>query len=162
MGKTVLLMLVLVALVAAPVSAQISGDAFPPGTALPRDDDSLYRGAYEVTEEGALIYGGDVEYRCEDLVGFGAPAKPDQGDATAGGSVLEPLTREAVELCAKAGFPPKGATMGASATASAAGDHGTETLPGTGGPPFVAALLLGAVALASAVPVLALRVRQRA
>ncbi len=52
MGKTVLLMLVLVALIAAPVSAQISGDAFPPGTALPREDDSLYRGAYEVTEGG--------------------------------------------------------------------------------------------------------------
>ena len=74
--KAVLLSLALLALVAtaaSPASAQAGQLAPPDGSALPLDDGSLYRGAYEVTEDGALIYGGDVEYRCEDLVRLGAP-----------------------------------------------------------------------------------------
>lgn len=169
MGKTVFLLaaVLLATIIATPAFAQGAEVALPDGSSPPRDDGSLYRGAYEVTEEGALIYGGDVEYRCEDLVAFGAPAEPEDEDATAGGSVLEPLTKEAVELCAKAGFPPEGATLGASvsssaaATASAPGAEKTETLPGTGGPPY-ASLLLGAAVPAAAAALLASRVRRRA
>ena len=88
----------------------------PPGATTPaRDNSSLYSGAYEATKDGDLIYGGDVIYRCEDLVkmgapAMGAPAKPGPEEKTINGSIVEPLTREAVELCARAGFPPDGAS----------------------------------------------------
>ena len=55
-------------LAAAPASAQDGYVATPEPSAPPRDDGSLYRGAYEVTEDGAPVYGGDVEVRCKDLV----------------------------------------------------------------------------------------------
>lgn len=153
MGRTVLLAAVLLAATTTtPAFAQGGEVALPDGSAPPRDDGSLHRGAYEVTEEGALIYGGDVEYRCEDLVVFGAPAEPGSGDVTVDGGVVEPLTREAVELCAKAGSPPEGAILSIPASQNVAGADGIETLPGTGGPPF-AASLLGAATLASAVAV---------
>ena len=84
----------------------------PPGATIPaRDNSSLYSGAYEATKDGDLIYGGDVILRCEELVKMGAPAKPGTEDVTSEGNVMEPLTREAVELCARAGFPPEGATF---------------------------------------------------
>ncbi len=84
----------------------------PPGATTPaRDNSSLYSGSYEATKDGDLIYGGDVILRCEELVKMGAPAKPGSEDSTSEGNVMEPLTREAVELCARAGFPPEGATF---------------------------------------------------
>lgn len=162
MRNTVLLALILPALVAAAISsasAQGAETALPPGAVSPRDEGSLYRGAYEVTEDGSLIYGGDVEYGCEDLVAFGAPAKPDDEGPTADGKPLEPLTRGAVELCVKAGFPPEGAvldvpapasapaTTDASASASGAAAGGGGTLPETGG---VAPSLLPAATVAAA------------
>lgn len=178
MGKTILAALLVFALVAAatvPASAQDglsapassqSGQLMPPaGSKAPRDEDSLYRGAYEVTGDGALIYGGDVRYRCDELVGLGAPAKPGSEDVTVGGGVVEPLTREAVELCAKAGFPPEGAVLGASATSSASAavegpdaEQG-DALPETGGlnPP---ALMLAAVASLAAGAAVALRAKR--
>jgi hypothetical protein len=171
-GKTVLLALVLLAMIAAaasPASAQGAQAATPEPSAPRGDDGSLYRGAYEVTEDGALVYGGDVEVRCEDLVRLGAPAKPGSEDATVDGSVVEPLTGEAVELCAKAGFPPKGATLddsasssasatpSASATASAPDADGGHTLPETGGL-ALQGLLLAAAATGAAGALLALRV----
>jgi hypothetical protein len=38
-----------------------------------------HRGAYEATEDGALIFGGDVGFGCEGLRKFGAP-NPQYGD----------------------------------------------------------------------------------
>ena len=161
MGKMVLVAAVLLAATTTtPAFAQGVQVAPPDGSAPARDDGSLYSGAYEVTEDGDLIFGGDVGFECEGLVTMGAPAEPGAEDVTVDGGVVEPLTREAVELCAKAGFPPEGATLEASASSSSTGAHRTETLPGTGGTPF-AALLLGAAAL-SAAAVLASRVRRRA
>ena len=150
LATVALALLALAAAAASPASAQAGQLATPEGSALPRDDGSLYRGAYEVTEDGALIYSGDVEYRCEDLVRWGAPAKPGSEDVTVDGSVVEPLTREAVELCAEAGFPPEGADLGGSAPPSASATAGAR-LPETGGPAPPAAvglLLAGALLLA--------------
>ena len=168
MGKTILAALLVFAALAAatgPASAQGGEIALPDGSAPPRDESSLYRGAYEVTEDGALILGGDVEYRCEDLVSFGAPAKPGSEDVTVGGAVVEPLTREAVELCAKAGFPPEGAILGASATPSASDVAGgpdverDDALPETGGPDPRALMLAAAASLATGAA-LALRAKR--
>lgn len=115
--------LVFAAVVAGSASAQASYNAGP----LEPEDGSLYRGAYEVTEDGALIYDGDVEYRCRDLVRLGAPAEENAGDVTVRGATVEPLTGEAVDLCVEAGFPPEGVATGA--------------LPETGGPASPALLL---------------------
>ena len=90
--------------------------ALPEGSAPVLDEGSLYSGPYEVTEDGDLIFGGDVVYGCEDLGRFGAPTTPGSGDATLRGVPVEPLTREAVELCTRAGFSPsqdEAATTGA-------------------------------------------------
>lgn len=99
---------------AAPATSPSQGvvAAPPPGaTTVVPDNGSLYSGAYEVTKDGDLIYGGDIVVRCEDLVKMGAPARPGSEDVTFNGSVMEPLTREAVEFCAEAGFNPEGATL---------------------------------------------------
>ena len=131
----------------------------PDASTAPRDEGSLYRGAYEVTEDGALIYGGDAVYQCEALVSLGAPAKPGDEDVTEDGAVMEPLTREAVELCAEAGFPPAGAVLEAPASpVASAGPDGA--LPETGGPSLPVPLLAAAAALL-ATGLLALRVIRR-
>lgn len=131
----------------------------PDASTAPRDEGSLYRGAYEVTEDGALIYGGDVVYQCEALVSLGAPAKPGDEDVTEDGAVVEPLTREAVELCAEAGFLPAGAVLEAPASpVASAGPDGA--LPETGGPSLPVPLLAAAAALL-ATGLLALRVIRR-
>ncbi|MGB3635690.1 MAG: hypothetical protein WA982_16765 [Rubrobacteraceae bacterium] len=124
----------------APASAQDVVREAPTETATPeRDDGSLYSGAYVATEDGSLIYGGDVVYQCEDLVRLGAPAKSGSREPSINGTVLEPLTREAVELCAEAGFPPAGATINvpalsdASATTDTPETERDTTLPATGG-----------------------------
>jgi hypothetical protein len=141
--------------------------ALPEGSMAPRDEGSLYRGAYEVTEDGALVYGGDVVYGCGELVALGAPAKPGGEDVTEDGAVVEPLTREAVELCAEAGFPPAGAVLEApassgpssSASASSGGlDEGQpdDALPETGGPDPLASVL-AAVACSAVGAALVLR-----
>ena len=146
--KTVLLAAILLATAASPALAQQV--APPDGSAFPRNESSLYSGAYEVTEDGDLIYGGDVGFECEDLVRMGAPAEPGAEDVAVDGGVVEPLTREAVELCAEAGFPPEGARLGGSAPSGA-------RLPETGGPgpPAAMGLLLAGALL------LAFRARQR-
>lgn len=88
-----------------------------------------------------------------------------------GGSVMEPLTREAVELCAKAGFLPEGAaasasaapsvsaTSSASATAGATDADGDDALPETGGL-ALPGLLLAAAAPLAAGALLALRAKR--
>ena len=160
-----LLVFAALAAAAGPASAQGGEIALPEGSAAPPEEGSLYRGAYEVTEDGALIYGGDVRYRCDELVSFGAPANPGSEDVTVGGAVVEPLTREAVELCAKAGFPPEGAVLGASATPSASDAAGgpeaerDDALPETGGPDPQALMLAAAASLAAGAA-LALRARR--
>ena len=156
MGKTACLAAVLLVVAATPAFAQAAQVALLDGSAPPRETSSLYSGAYEVTEDGDLIYGGDVGFECEHLVRMGAPAEPGAEDVTAEGDVVEPLTREAVELCAEAGFPPRGATFDASATsvasdsASAPPSAPAETvggagLPKTGGPAPPTPLLPAAV-----------------
>ena len=166
-----LLVFAAAAMATSPASAQgtpAHGGQFAPpeGYKAPRDEGSLYRGAYEVTEDGALVYGGDVVYGCGGLVALGAPAKPGGEDVTEDGAVVEPLTREAVELCAEAGFPPVGAVLEATApsdapsTASAAADGADEgqsdALPETGGPD-PRALILAALASSAAGAAVALR-----
>lgn len=135
--------LILFALVAAPIAPALAQDMVeeePTVTAPPeRDNGSLYSGSYVATEDGALIYGGDVIYRCKDLVRMGAPAKPGSRGPRINGAVLEPLTREAVELCAEAGFTPAGATTNVpassdvSATTVASETGRGNALPVTGG-----------------------------
>ncbi len=176
MGKTVLLAAVLLVTAATPAFAQGGQVAPPDGSAPPRDDGSLYSGAYEVTVDGDLIFGGDTGFECEYLVRMGAPAKPSAEDVTVDGDVVEPLTREAVELCAEAGFPPQGATFDASATSGAsppasstsasaspiapADATGDTRLPETGSPALPAPLWLATVVLPAAVAVLAFRTRR--
>lgn len=156
MGKTVLLVTVLLVAAATSAFAQGAEVAQQDGASPPREKGSLYSGAYEVTEDGDLVYGGDVEFECEYLVRMGAPAKPGDEDVAVDGGVVEPLTREAVELCAAAGSPPRGATFDASAASAAAGGTG---LPETGGPAFLAPLLPAAVVpLAAGALLLAFRV----
>ena len=46
--------------------------ALPEGAAREMDEGSLYSGPDEVTEDGDLIYGGDVVSRCEELPAFAA------------------------------------------------------------------------------------------
>ena len=135
MGKAVLAALLAFAAVVAATSPALAqgtsaqGGQFAPqeGSEAPRDEGSLYRGAYEVTEDGAVV---------------------------------EPLTREAVELCAEAGFPPVGAVLEdpASSSASAGPNEGRpdDALPGTGGPDPLA-LILAAVASSAAGAALTLR-----
>ncbi|MDP8901487.1 MAG: hypothetical protein M3N33_10185 [Actinomycetota bacterium] len=156
MGKTILLAAVLLVAAATPAFAQGVEVAQPDGASPPREEGSLYSGAYEVTEDGDLVYGGDVGFECEYLVRMGAPAEPGAEDVTVDGGVVEPLTREAVELCAEAGFPPRGATFDASVASASAGGTG---LPETGGPAFPAPLLPAAVVpLAAGALLLAFRV----
>ena len=133
--------------------------ALPEGSAPVLNEGSLYSGPYEVTEDGDLIYGGDAVYGCEDLGGFGAPTTSGSGDATLRGVPVEPLTREAVELCTRAGFPPS--QDGAVATGGSSQEERVPApvLPTTGG----AGLLLptAAVALLGLSGVLALGGRRR-
>ncbi|MDP9438033.1 MAG: hypothetical protein M3P49_04720 [Actinomycetota bacterium] len=52
---------------ATPAFAQGVEVAQPDGASPPREEGSLYSGAYEVTEDGDLVYGGDVGFECEYL-----------------------------------------------------------------------------------------------
>lgn len=128
---------VLASTATAPASAQEMGverPARPSDPAPTRNDNTLYRGIYAVTEDGTLIYGSDTVYRCEDLVRLGAPAKPGSKGPRINGTVLEPLTQEAVELCAEAGFPPADATINVPASSDASeAKRGATTLPVTRG-----------------------------
>lgn len=67
MGKTILLAAVLLVAAATPAFAQGVEVAQPDGASPPREEGSLYSGAYEVTEDGDLVYGGDVGFECEYL-----------------------------------------------------------------------------------------------
>lgn len=84
----------------------------------------------EVTEDGKLIYGGDVVYECESVgSGIVMPAGNSSPETRA---ELERTNERAIELCTKAGFPP-------------AGTEG-DTLPETGGYPPTAWAVLAVVA----------------
>ena len=161
--ETVLLtlaLLTLVAMSAVPALAQTQGTLAqseanvratkpdPSGTVPKRDDSTVYNGPYMVIEDGALVYGGDSVYRCKDLVTLGAPAKPDSKVLTFKGRPLEPLTREAVELCAKAGFRPEGAVLSVPTSLGTPDTDKRGTLPATGGP-TLPTVVTGAAALAA-------------
>jgi len=80
-----------------PASAQLAGTGQPsPGSYL--------WSPYVVTRDGNLTYDGDITVRCKDLTELGAPL----GSRSDENSSIEPLTVEAVELCAEAGFAPSG------------------------------------------------------
>ncbi len=119
--KKLLLILILVALsssVGSPATAQSAnpGDA----TGLP----------LEVTNDGKLIYGGDVVYECAS-VGSGI-VMPAQNSSPETRAELERTNERAIELCTEAGFPP-------------AGIEG-DALPETGGHPPIAWSALAAAA----------------
>ena len=154
--RTVALTLVMLAFVAASVVPALAQDEenvkapdpSPTVAAPARDDNTLYSGPYAVTEDGALIHGGDSVYQCKDLVTLGAPAKPGSEGPNVNGYPLEPLTREAIDLCTKAGFPPVGAILGASASPNTLETGDLDTLPATGGL-ALSALVMGAAVLAA-------------
>jgi hypothetical protein len=76
----------------------------------------------EVTEDGKLIYGGDVVYECA-IVGSGI-VMPAENSSPETRTELERTNERAIELCTEAGFPP-------------AGTEG-DVLPETGGYPPIA------------------------
>lgn len=60
----------------------------------------------EVTEDGKLIYGGDVAYECESVgSGIVMPAPNSSPETRA---ELQRTNEKAVKLCTEAGFPPAG------------------------------------------------------
>ena len=60
----------------------------------------------EVTENGRLIYGGDVVHECESVgPGIVMPAENSSPETRA---ELKGTNEQAIELCTKAGFPPAG------------------------------------------------------
>ncbi len=81
---------------------------------------------YEVFKNGMFVIGGDVVGDCNSLL----------EDARSVGTVGSPEIARQVEVCTKAGFPPRGSA----------------SLPDTGGPPFLivaGALLPGICAVGS-------------
>lgn len=168
--RTVLLALALFTLVVASAGPALAQGALAqseanvkapdPGSTVPEhDDNTLYSGPYAVTEDGALIFGGDTVQQCEDLVRLGASAKPGSEAPTANGYPVEPLTREAVELCAKAGFLPEGAVLDAETDSGTVEASGHDVLPTTGGS-ALSALMLGATTLAAATIILVRGIRR--
>lgn len=81
----------------------------------------------EVTEDGKLIYGGDVVYECASVgSGIVMPAENSSPETRA---ELERTNERAIRLCTEAGFPPAGA--------------GDDALPDTGGASLAAFAVLG-------------------
>ncbi len=83
----------------------------------------------EVTEDGKLIYGGDVVYECES-VGSGI-VMPAENSSPETRVELERTNERAIELCTEAGFPPAGT--------------GNDALPDTGGASLAAFAAIGVV-----------------
>lgn len=99
-----------------PAAAQAAGSERPVGSPL------------EVTEDGKLIYGGDVVYECASIgSGIVMPAPNSSAKTRA---ELKRTNEEAVELCTESGYAPAGTE--------------DDTLPNTGGP-YPAALVFVAV-----------------
>lgn len=119
--------------------------ALPEGAPPEINGGSLYSGPYEVTKDGDLIYGGDVRYGCEDLPRFAALAEQDPEGA--GGESEDAFLKDAIGLCAEAGFPPEGATSPAAPAVPS-----VDALPTTGGPTLTPApsLVVAAVAALAA------------
>lgn len=101
-----------------PAMAQAANPGGPVGSPL------------EVTEDGKLIYGGDVVYECA-IVGSGIVMLAENSSPETRAE-LERTNELAIELCTQAGFPP-------------AGTEG-EALPETGGYSPVACAALAAAA----------------
>ena len=81
----------------------------------------------EVTNDGKLIYGGDVVYECESVgSGIVIPAENSSPETRAG---LERTNERAIGLCTEAGFPPAGT--------------GDDALPDTGGASLAALVGVG-------------------
>ena len=78
--------------------AQSEGDVFVPGEPAPP--------LLEVTEDGTLIYGGDVVIACEE-VGSGIVV-PGADSSPATRARLERTNMRAIAMCTEAGFPPSG------------------------------------------------------
>lgn len=81
-----------------PALAQSEGYVYIPGEPGPP--------LLEVTEDGTLIYGGDVAIACEDM-GSGIVTPGDDSSA-ATRAALERTNERAIEMCTEAGFPPSG------------------------------------------------------
>ena len=119
--KKSLLILIFVTLSSSVGSPAMAQTADPGGTnGLP----------LEVTEDGKLIYGGDVVYECA-IVGSGI-VMPAENSSPETRAELERTNERAIELCTEAGFPP-------------AGTEG-DALPETGGHPPIAWAALAAAA----------------
>ncbi len=81
----------------------------------------------EVTEDGKLIYGGDVVYDCGSVgAGIVMPAENSSPETRA---ELERTNERAIDLCTEAGFPPAGTV--------------NDTLPDTGGASLEAIAAVG-------------------
>ena len=95
--KKVVSILILVALSlsgGSPATAQVANPEGTPGSPL------------EVTEDGKLIYGGDVVYQCA-TVGSGI-VMPAENSSPETRAELQRTNEQAIELCTEAGFPPAG------------------------------------------------------
>ena len=83
----------------------------------------------ELTEDGTLLYGGDVVYECASVgSGIVMPAEDSSPETRA---ELERTNERAIELCTEAGFPPAGT-----------GDY---ALPDTGGASLATSAAVGVV-----------------
>jgi hypothetical protein len=110
------------------VALSLSGGS--PAMAQAANPGSTIGSPLEVTEDGKLIYGGDVVYECASVgSGIVMPAENSSPETRA---ELERTNERAIELCTEAGFPP-------------AGTEG-DALPETGGHPPIAWAALAAAA----------------
>lgn len=93
-------------------------------TAIPEDTTSF---PLDVTEDGKLIYGGDIAYECASVgSGIVMPAENSSPETRA---ELERTNELAIDLCTEAGFPPAGT--------------GDDALPDTGGASLAAFAAVG-------------------
>jgi hypothetical protein len=118
LSRTLLLSIFAMLLFASPAAAQEE----EPILTSPKDAGKGER--YEVFKDGTFVIGGDVVGHCSAVL----------QEAQQTGTAPSPEILRQVEVCTKAGFPPRGSA----------------SLPDTGGPPFLTvagALLLGTCAL---------------
>jgi hypothetical protein len=86
------------------VALSLSGGS--PAIAQVADPEGTPGSPLEVTEDGKLIYGGDVVYECA-IVGSGI-VMPAENSSPEPRAELGRTNRRAIELCTEAGFPPAG------------------------------------------------------